>query len=273
MKRMRWPIYIAALLTTSLLFSQLRDHREPEIEKPIVIEATTNHEYVSEVARRDINLYPLFENGKRKLAEYISEKLGKVEHTNPDDYYSRFNEVVVMNTPTSDDLMVFQSKYLIRLYYVLQALDTKDFRKRIGKELELDTEDRICEHGGVFHLQSDGTLEVEMLPDISRSFNGILIDEIGGRFGSHQNDPDRQYLPANPEYTLDLLYPFHFHAHKENYPESAAVSFNDFYGGRGLVFTPLGKEQFNVDIALFDDVKATNDEIVCVNLDLGVYDY
>lgn len=258
-----WPVYLGTFVVTSVLgISQLQDYREPETEKPVLV-ATTNTDYILEVARWDRKLYPLIENGKRGLADYISRRLAGLEHINPKEYY---DYIVVMNTPTPDDLMVFKSKNLIKIYYLLQALSDDEFRERIGKELGLDTKDRMSEHGGVFHLQNDGKLEIEMLSDDSGSVDLILSEGIG--FG--RSSSDRSYIPAEPEYTLDILLPFHFHAHRENYPQSSAISNQD---GRQTVFTPLGKGRFNVDIGLFDDVKIANGERVHVNIDLGTYDY
>jgi hypothetical protein len=221
----------------------------------------TNSEHVLKVAQSDRQLAPLLLD-KAKLASYLSAELKNLEHVNPKEYYS---DVDTLSTPKSDELMRFGLEDLVRVYYLLTALQQPAFRQQIGKELELDTKDRSCEHGGTIHLKSSKRFAVEMIPN-DPDPPGEIINEMPGSF----RNPDDSYLPKTSQDSPDRLIHFHFHAKYENSSYSSVLSSDDFICGGGAMFSRLGEGQFNADMALY---RKNGEKYDRVNLDLGVYSY
>jgi len=256
-KRKKWPLYIGGALIVALTsISPVGDR----IFKALGLKQT-NSDYISEVAEKDKNL-SFYKGDKTYIAEYISKKLKELDHINRENYVKDFKEaffgytVTLMNTPSQEELNDFNELGLIKIYYLLNALSDVEFRKQIGTELELDTRDTTGEHGGALYLEKSGKVVIEMIP------NEPLPDiTIIGR--------DTYYNPKRKPKSSDLLYPFHFHARGVNEIESSALSPGDFYN-KSLVFTRVGKNEFNVDVPIFFKKQ---DRFYTVNLDLGVYSY
>lgn len=261
LKLRKWFIYGTCFIFFELLPpSQIRNPSQHAIP------ARTNYEYVLGVAEKNDALCSLLIKGKEGLAEDISRKLEELDHVNPEGYCDNpfYDDITLMNIPTPEELARFDEVRLIRIFYLLQALSDSDFRQRIGEELEKDTRDYTCEHGGVFHLKTNGSLDIEMLRNTQNDPN---VDLIIINYAHYI--PDKNYCPETPKYTLDILTGFHFHARQENFVESSALSHNDFLMEQA-VFTRLGKNKFNADIGLF---YKENDKVHKANLDLGVYGY
>jgi hypothetical protein len=239
----------------------------------------TNEKYLLEMAENNPRLSFLLDFDAEKLAESLSRSLWTKDHYTPFRYRCEtYKDVVVMEIPEIRNLRRFDRLTLIRTYYLLQALADPEFRIKIGKELELDTEDTSCEHGGALHLLPDGKVRIEMLPDDSHNPNiGYVIGD-GSKFGSMRGRADHRYIPQKPNYKLDLLAMFHFHASQRDYKDSAAASGMDFLRG-GVVFTRMGERRFNADLALYlqlapeDNREQGPSDFQRINLDLGVYGY
>lgn len=253
-RKAKWPLYLGGALLTGLLsFSDIRDST--------VGQPKTNREYVLAAARNDESLAGFFEGNNAYLAEKICKRLHELDHINPEGYEKIWGleEVWVMNKPAVSELMVLDTLPLIRTYYLLEALRRPDFRNQLGLELELDTEDYTGEHGGYLHLESSATVEV--VPNENES--NMALD-------FHDYNPDGTYTPGRPKKTLDILFPFHFHAREADYSGHSALSSQDFFWGSGAVFTRTGENEFNADVGLFTSKDGRR---IPVNIDLGIYKY
>ena len=226
-----------------------------------------NNNYILEIARkgRDSTV-----KDKAKVAKFISNRLKELEHINPIFFAntlgaSELEEVVTMSVPTTEELNKFDEVQLLQVYLLLKALESPEFRARIGKELELDTKDTTCEHGGVLRLGEKGNVLLEMVPSAS-------IGE--SPFPGMDLPPDMGYsYDVLQTYSRDLLFRFHFHALKPDQSFSSSLSGGDwiFGGAGGAVFSRIDGKKFNLDVGLsFVDAEG---KIVKVNLDLGVYSY
>lgn len=224
----------------------------------------TNAEYVLEVAKRDEKLSSLLWEGVGELTEYLSWRLKSVEHVNPtvEDDRPYTDSVKYVNYPIPEELMSYDQQDLIRIYYLLEVLSSKDFRSEIGQELELDTEDITGEHGGLFHLASNGTIYLEMLKNKYSCYQNGFVSHC---------DPDQKYIPEEPKQTLDGLIKFHFHAQIIDNSVSSTLSDADFFWRGGVVVTRVGASRFNLDYGLYLEKEDYTED--WVNLDLGVYEY
>ncbi len=220
----------------------------------------TSYDYYQKVVKKNPGLSQLLK--EKKLPEYLSAQLAKLEHSTPKGYPesqdSGQGNLENQEKPSTGYLKNFKDFFLTETYFILQALQNSEFRSKIGKELELDTVDRFGEHGGVLHLSPDGKVNIEMLPNTATE----------QEYDQHY-DPDSSYNHDAPSQTLDILTFFHFHAQEVNHFKSAALSGADYWHG-GVVFTRLGRNKFNVDTAFYYKKNGKN---MKVNIDLGVYTY
>jgi hypothetical protein len=210
-----------------------------EVKEEPQAQSQTNSKYVKMVAKG---------LKKNKLVEEISEMLYRADHVNPEFYNGEFE---TMDTPTTHELMKFKKKALIKVYYLLHALDDSDFKQKIGEELEIDRYDTSSEYGGILHLLENGDVGIQMLPSDpskcsldARSWFSSLADYF--------------YCLPDVGYVVDRLAVFHFHSNRQ----STALSSSDV----GVLFTRIDENTFNVGYSLHSEGKN-------YNLDLGVYRY
>ena len=205
-----------------------------------------NSRYLVSVAKSDSSLIqPL----KKSLGKSISNMLKSADSSNS----------------VNEDLAQFSEEQLIRVYYLLKALQTQTFRETIGKELEKDTKDKSREHGGALRLLGAGRVLIEMIP-------GDRLLEASSSNGSFS--PDNYYMPKKSQFSTTLLLPFHFHSQTEDESKRARFSLLDMasyiatYSNQAL-FSRLSNRRFKVDVGLWTGEMIEQQ----AHLDLGVYRY
>ncbi|MFA6530413.1 MAG: hypothetical protein WCT31_01690 [Candidatus Micrarchaeia archaeon] len=217
--------------------------------------------YFQRIAKDNSELAPLLENNCQGLRDYLSGALAKLKHATPKDYPKN----VFWVKPSSKQLAVLNELQLIKIYYLLKSLSNPAFRAQIGKELEKDTADTSCEHGGVFLFRS-GKVAIEMVPNEEIPEGEISI-------GSH--NPDRGYNPERIPHVLNMLGLFHFHARQFGL-EYSALSGGDTLEARPygftehFVFSRPDASHFNVDMGIALKRKGKWEVI---DIDLGVYSH
>lgn len=252
--------------TASLVAAACLAFAKPQPEQ--LVKNLSNH--FVHVAHADKELVPLLKKDNEGLRKRIADALGKLNHLTPKNYVSDYPEISVWEKPTASQLSELTTVQLVKIHYMLKALEDPEFRKRMQNELELDTADKTGEHGGVFCLRS-GKITVQMLPHVDR---GNPYDY---EVGSWRYDPDANYSPDSVPVTKDLMGMFHFHARELTVRQSAFSSTDFFVTGSWLGFTESflfsrpTSFAFNVDMMLIlveDNGTKIKKKI---DLDLGVY--
>lgn len=230
------------------------------------VHADENEDYIMQQALKNKHLSKLLENEGAALAEYISNYLKRINHVNPEEHpYKNGSDVQIWSTPLAQQILGCGLDIQVRIYFLLEALKIDEFREELGRELERDTEDTRCEHGGALHLKPDGILEIEMIP--CEVFDGFSWSGLQLRYVK----ADRTYIAArNPDPAIDVLLLFHFHARLVEFVYKSMLAPNDIAFTNFLVFTRIGENRFNVDI---DPVCENHEKRFRVNLDLGIYSY
>jgi hypothetical protein len=224
--------------------------------------ADSNSAYILDVAKsfaKKNNMPALLL--KDRLALFVSDFLRRTRSLTPQNYERDIKESKIMGgveeftallSPAYAELLQFGDVDLLKMYFLLRTLNTdKNFKETVMKELKEDTADTTGEHGGRLVLNPSAEVSIHMIKNIARE--------------------DWIYIPAEKLYSLDMLVPCHFHALKvyDHYPAPSPPSAagSDF-GETEVVFTRIGENAFNVDIAL---TFSKNGKPVYISIDLGCY--
>ena len=261
----KWPVRagIAVVIAASFLScAPMAERIRKEVQRIEPILKSNSH-YLLSVAKSDSSLAQPLDSS---LADSISKTLeSSVPVVGPPVHlHASVRLVDNLSKPRPEDLAHFSEDQLVRVYYLLKALQAQTFRKTIGEELEKDTKDKSREHGLALHLLENGTVIIEMIP-------------------SRRIDDDT-YCPKKSQFSTNMLLPGHFHAAEEDETKDAVLSGGD-WGACKLalfneaLFSRLPGGKFNVDVALWADRDIRNGNSDNdgsprpVNLDLGVYGY
>lgn len=265
-------IKVASLLAVAAGGVALASFESPRLVESIIRPAyaaekskDTPSSYFQRIAKEDKELAPLLENNCQGLRDYISDALSKVKHVSPKGYPKDYAKKMLWEKPSSKQLEELNEVQLIKIYYLLKTLPDPAFRAQVGSELEKDTADISCEHGGVLWLRT-GKAVMEMIPNEE-------IPEGEVSFKSH--NPDRTY---NPKWTPDnanILGLFHFHAIEFGF-EDSALSSGDMFNARPygfaeyFLFSRPDSTHFNVDMGI---ALKRNGKWEVIDIDLGVYSH
>lgn len=206
------------------------------------------------------NLIKDLEISKQKL----EDKLKSVQHTHlvGNTHYDEYD---------SEGIKHLTTRQLLRVYLILENLEDKEFKQKIGLLLEEDLKDLYAEHGGLILFDKNGKL----------IFYPI-------KSGNISNKKENTYYYDNTMLSFSILHiaSYHFHAMKEDSSNSAGPSIEDILHcnyeaniegeSHNIVVTKLNGSRFNMDYCGGEDKDIEADPYSFSGfkiIDLGNYEY